>query len=297
MESQLNRSISIAQALSAFCGAPVEAFLTEHAQGAVVICPGGGYEFCSEREGKPVARRCNTIGLHAFVLNYTCSPAPLGNRPLNELAAAVVWLRTHAASLAIPSDHIAVCGFSAGAHLAASLGIRWMDTSLFEEPGEVSQLDEPSERDKRDEQPSDKLSLVERERAAAEQRRPNAMILGYPVITAGPYAHRSSIEQLVGTDPAAQTTVSLETFVTAQAAPAFLWHTADDATVPCQNSLLLVNALLQAGVLCEYHLYPHGVHGLSLATPEVDSTEKGRVADPHVAGWFDELAGWLATIW
>lgn len=62
-----------------------------------------------------------------------------------------------------------------------------------------------------------------------------------------------------------------------------------------QNSLLLAGALSAAGVRYEMHLYPRGVHGLSLATPEVDEPEKHRVADPHIAGWFGSASnGWYS---
>ena len=86
---------------------------------------------------------------------------------------------------------------------------------------------------------------------------------------------------------------SLETQVTADTPPAFFWHTVTDPEVPVQNSLLLAGALSAAGVRYEMHLYPRGVHGLSLATPEVDEPEKHRVADPHIAGWFGQCLEWL----
>ena len=73
----------------------------------------------------------------------------------------------------------------------------------------------------------------------------------------------------------------------------FFWHTVTDPEVPVQNSLLLAGALSAAGVRYEMHLYPRGVHGLSLATPEVDEPEKHRVADPHIAGWFGQCLEWL----
>ena len=257
--------MTLSETLSAACGAPVDVYLTEGARGAVVICPGGGYEWRSPREAEPVARRFNTIGLLAFVLQYDCSSAPLGDRPLHTLSRAVAAVRTHCPDL--PSGRVAVCGFSAGGHLAASLGVRWHDPSRFPAGTDLA------------------------------AHRPDLMILGYPVVTAGAYAHRGSFVNLAGPDPDAQALWSLETLVTPSAPPAFVWHTADDKSVPCQNSLLLVGALAAQGVSTEFHLYPHGVHGLSLATPEVDEPEKGRLADPHVAGWFDELTDWLNGFW
>lgn len=259
--------MTLASELSAACNAPVDVYLTENARGAVVICPGGGYGFCSPREGAPVARAFNRIGLDAFVLWYDCQHPPLAEKPLKTLSKTVQAVRGRAETLGIRTDRIAVCGFSAGAHLACSLGALWNNADRF-----------PATND-------------------LQAHRPDAMILGYPVVTAGEFAHRRSLEQLAGMNQAAQRTWSLEQLVGAHTPPAFIWHTADDREVPCQNSLLLVNALVQNDIMCEFHLYPRGVHGLSLATPEVDETDKGRVSDPHVAGWFAQLAEWLDILW
>ena len=91
------------------------------AKPALVICPGGGYEFCSIREGAPVARAFAKDGIESFVLEYDCSPAPLGTMPVRTAAAAVAWVRTHAADFDIDPDRIAIGGFSAGGHLAGTL--------------------------------------------------------------------------------------------------------------------------------------------------------------------------------
>ena len=88
------------------------------------------------------------------------------------------------------------------------------------------------------------------------------MILCYPVISAGVYAHRGSFRRLAGPDEEAQQHYSLEKFVTAEAVPAFLWHTAEDELVPFQNSLLLAGALAKFKIPVELHVFPYGVHGL-----------------------------------
>ena len=85
---------------------------------ALILCPGGGYEYCSIREGAPVARAFARDGVEAFVLEYDCTEVPLGAKPLHTLSASVAWVREHAAQLGIAADRIAVGGFSAGAHLA-----------------------------------------------------------------------------------------------------------------------------------------------------------------------------------
>ena len=88
---------------------------------ALILCPGGGYEYCSIREGAPVARAFAREGVEAFVLEYDCTEVPLGVKPLHTLSASVAWVRAHAAQLGIAADRIAVGGFSAGAHLAGLL--------------------------------------------------------------------------------------------------------------------------------------------------------------------------------
>ncbi len=247
-------------------GAYVEIYPVEgEAKGAVVICPGGGYEFVSAREARPVAEAFGKAGYHAFVLTYQLGEErePLENAPLGELGAAVAYVNSRRGQYGIEEKHVYVCGFSAGAHLAASLGILWNDAGRF-----------PKGTDLR-------------------LHRPDAMILCYPVISAGVYAHRGSFRRLAGPDEEAQQHYSLEKFVTAEAVPAFLWHTAEDELVPFQNSLLLAGALAKFNIPVELHVFPYGVHGLSLATKEVEELEKGRIEDPHVARWMELCVKWM----
>lgn len=143
----------------------------------------------------------------------------------------------------------------------ASLGVHWEDRLLFSD--------------------YDNLRCI----------RPDAMILAYPVITAGTFAHVDSFKALVG--DADTSYFSLETQVKETTPPTFLWHTVSDELVSVQNTMLFAGALLQNHVPMEMHLYPAGLHGLSLATPEVDEPQKGRLSDMHVAGWFNDCIEWL----
>lgn len=233
---------------------------------ALVICPGGGYGFCSIREGAPVARAFARDGIESFVLEYDCAPAPLGSMPLHTLSAAVAWVREHAARFSIDPDKIAVGGFSAGAHLAGTLAATW-HREAWAAPG-----------------------------TDLQKHRPNAAVLCYPVVTAGAYAHRGSFEQLAGADEAQQRAFSLETLVEAAMPPTFLWHTLTDATVPVENTLLLEAALRRAGVPHELHLFPRGAHGLSLADYETADPARGRLPDRHVNRWQALCAEWLKEL-
>ncbi len=90
---------------------------------AVLVCPGGGYLYCSAREGEPVALRYAAAGFHAFVLRYSVGYDAAGFSPLEEVSWAIGYIRQNAADWHIAADKIAVCGFSAGGHLALSSGL------------------------------------------------------------------------------------------------------------------------------------------------------------------------------
>ena len=125
--------------------------------------------------------------------------------------------------------------------------------------------------------------------------RPDAMILCYPVITSGEFAHRGSINNLLGgeADEKLLHEVSLEHHVSEKTPPAFIWHTLNDSIVPAENSLLFANALRKRNIPFELHIYPEGPHGLSLATKETD--EENRMVRPHVATWLRLCTEWLET--
>ncbi|MBN2046521.1 MAG: alpha/beta hydrolase [Anaerolineaceae bacterium] len=89
---------------------------------AVLIFPGGGYRFCSEREAEPIAMGFLAAGFHAFVLRYSLNEQAKFPRPLNDAEAALTLIRDHAEAWGIDPQKIAVCGFSAGGHLTAALG-------------------------------------------------------------------------------------------------------------------------------------------------------------------------------
>ena len=118
--------------------------------------------------------------------------------------------------------------------------------------------------------------------ADREPSRPDALILCYPVINVTEeFGHRGSGKNLLGEKFGTPEALrfNLETRVTAETPPAFLWHTADDNGVNVANSLLFAEALWKNGVTAELHVFPHGRHGLGLA-PEA----------PDIAVW-PELAG------
>ena len=98
---------------------------------AVLIIPGGGYEHVSVREGEPVALRFLAQGYHAFVLEYSVEAAACDKHPLEELARTVLMVRQNAEKWLVDPQKVVVIGFSAGGHLAASLGVHWDDPEIL----------------------------------------------------------------------------------------------------------------------------------------------------------------------
>jgi len=172
--------------------------------------------------------------------------------------------RENAAEWNVESDKITVCGFSAGGHLAASLGTMW-DSDFVQNNSEI----------------------------AKGQTKPNALILGYPLITFGEHTAHGCFDSFAGkgADESLKKEFSLEFNVTAETPPTFIWHTVDDMVVPIENALMFASALQEKKVQFEMHLYQNGPHGISLATDEVSEGEGW--SNPHIATWIDLCVEWL----
>lgn len=233
------------------------------ARPAVVLCPGGAYEFTNDRESEPVAMAFLGMGFHVFSLRYSTEK---GSWPeaLLELALAIKIVRRRAKEWNIDSERIIVVGFSAGGHLAAEYCCKWNQKWL-----------------------ADKLD------ANIQQLRPSALVLGYPVITAGTYSHERSLKNLLGDQdrPEQRRNISLEYQVGPHVPPTFLWHTANDEMVPVENSLLFASALSASGVPFELHIYPFGAHGISLGNR--CTAEYDRHLNDYCCAWMDEVKKFL----
>ncbi len=230
----------------------------------VLLCPGGAYSYTSDREAEPLAMRFLAMGYHVAILRYSCAPAVYPTALL-ELAWAMKLIHAHADAWRVQTDHIFVQGCSAGGHLAASLGVFWQEPWLAERTGVES-----------------------------EALRPAGLILCYPVITSGEYAHRGSIENLLGGSGTEELLerVSLEKQVTAQMPPVFLWHTYTDASVPVENSLSLIASMRRYGIPVEFHMYPVGGHGLSTCD-EQSAKGDGSCVQKECQSWLPLVKVWL----
>lgn len=229
-------------------GAAVKGYLQEErgdltghkTRPALVICPGGAYRWLSPREKDPPAFEFLAMGYQVFLLEYSCGPQAAGYRPLRELAETVKKLRENHGAWMIDPEKIAVLGFSAGGHLAASLGALWNDPEL----------------------------------GLPEGCRPDALVLCYPVVSTRGYAHEESAQWVSGGDETLRQKLHLWDRVTPAFPPTFLWHGGEDTSVPPENSLTLAVRLRQNGVPFEYHLFGTGAHGISTCTQEVNTPDE-----------------------
>ena len=204
----------------------------------ILICPGGGYEFLSDREGESIAFKFNSFGYHAAVIYYSIAPVTYPTQLL-EVSAAVKYFKDHAEEYHIDPDRIAIFGASAGGHAAADYA-----TGYFR----------------------DEVTSVLK--VSSDYLKPAGMILAYPVITSGPFAHRGSFDNLLGElrdNKKMLDYLSIENRITKETPPAFIWHTFPDGCVPVENSLLLAEAMKKENIPFELHIFPSGDHGLGRA--------------------------------
>lgn len=205
---------------------------------AVLILPGGGYQYCSKREMDPVAYGFLQAGFQTFILNYSVRKEATWPTPLNDYDQAMDVIRQNAGAWNLYPDKIAVIGFSAGGHLAAAA-------------------------------------------ATMSRQRPNAAILGYAA--AG--------EDVKVCLPSAPDTID---YVDERTCPCFLFATRNDKVVPIQNSLRFMDALAQADVSFESHIYAYGPHGFSTADSSVQNPAEP-ICD-RVPNWQKDAIGWLRDV-
>jgi len=236
-----------------FCPPPIHGALKKP-RPCVLICPGGGYGIRAEHEGTPFAQLFGIAGLFSGVIHYRLSP----NRhpaPYADAARAIRLVRANAEKLGVDPDRIALMGFSAGGHLASTVGTQpelWLD-------------------------PEDDL-------AGKVSARPDRLILGYPVISFTHKAHEGCCKNLLGegAPESMKRQLSNELHVGKDSPPAFIFHTANDGSVPVQQSLRFAEACADAGVPHEIHVYKEGPHGVGMA-----------IHVPKLRSWTELMLAWM----
>lgn len=251
--------------LDAYINDPLPGFV----RSAMLVIPGGGYYgVCSDREGEPIAMGFIPEGFNCFVLHYSVARTRRFPAQLVEAATAMAHIRAHAAEYGIDPAKVFAVGFSAGGHLAGSLGILWNHPQV-------------------------------REIGDAASVRPDGVILCYPVVSSQiQNPEKGTFANLLCTDkaePDELAGVSLELHVTEESSPAFIMHTSDDAVVDVRNSLVLADAYRAAGLAFEMHIYPHAPHGAALGNA-ITSFGNKCWDDPAIARWVADAAAWTRTL-
>ena len=213
----------------------VEAYIKEGAKACVVICPGGAYvNKAADHEGVQIANWLNSIGKRAIKL-----------------------ARYYADKYGYDKDKIGILGFSAGGHLAGSVGTFKGDFGL----GNIDEIDKESDR-------------------------PDFMVLCYPVISFVDHSHMGSFYNLSeNKDIKTAKELSIELNVDSDTPPTFIWHTSGDLGVPVENSLNMALAMSRYNIPFEIHTYKDGPHGVGLAHEY-----------KHTAVWVDACKNWLEAM-
>lgn len=230
----------------------------------MVVCPGGGYAHCSEREAEPIALKFLNWGFNAIVLNYSCAPHRYPVQ-LREVAAVFEEIYKNANDWHCDTEKIGIIGFSAGGHLAAHYSNAY-------NCGVVREV-------------------------FPDSKKPNFSVLCYPVISAEETldAHKGSFVNLLGEFPTGDEAhkYSCEKLVSFDTPPTFVWHTAEDQVVPVKNSLVYASALADNKVPFSLRIYPYGVHGLSTVDHLTLNDDRLDAKTALAHQWLDDLKAWM----
>lgn len=228
--------------LEAYCPSNFNEIDINRKHKAVLVIPGGAYDFVSTREGEPIALKFLGESIAAFVIHYNCSPFTYPY-PLVEVFAAISYIRRNSERYHIDENKLSVCGFSAGGHLAAACSAYCTNEEY--------------------------ASFLNIEKS---EIRINGCILGYPVISTS-FGHDRTIENITQNKEELKDMMSIDLHITKGFPKTFIWHTAEDDAVLVKNSIALADSLAEKHVFFELHVYPKGWHGESLANEIVYNNE------------------------
>lgn len=234
---------------------------------AILVIPGGGYKnVCSDREGEPIAQAFIPYGYNAFVLHYSVDKKPFPSH-LIQCSKAMKHIRDNAQKYNINSEKIFVVGFSAGGHLAATLGTMWNKEEIYKE------IDMPFGYNK-----------------------PSGMMLIYPVISEK--YHKMSFQNLWQKEEISQSEAyasSVENHVSKDTSPAYIIHSSNDEIVDVKNSLALANALATNEIKFEMHIYPDAPHGVALGN-KITKCGVEKWSNSAIAEWVKNAVVWAEEL-
>ena len=234
---------------------------------AILVIPGGGYaEVCAEREGEPIAMAFMPYGYNAFVLHYSTLKKPFPAH-LIQASNAIKHIKDNAEKYNIDPEKIYTVGFSAGGHLAASLGTMWHKKEIYDV------VDMPFGYNK-----------------------PKGMMLIYPVIS--PKHHTGSFDNLLMEQNASSEkldAVAIEHNVDERSCPAYILHTSNDEMVDVKNSLIIADALASHSIKFEMHIYPDAPHGVALGN-EITKCGNPKWCNDAISKWIENAVLWADTL-
>jgi len=258
---------------------------------AILICPGGGYLYCSDREGEPIALSMAAMGYHAFVLRYSSyyddlskmsfengiEPKPVSAHPapVLDIALAMKCIHEHSNEWLVDTERIAICGFSAGSHNCAMYSVYWNKPLITDYIGVKKGL------------------------------RPAAAILSYgvsdntirpgemPAILDLPLENAYKIALFGNDNPSDEDRIAVSPalLVDADTPPTFLWTTTADGLVPPEQTILMAEGLAKHQIPFEMHIFESGSHGLALAKQSTAAARSNIM--PDVAVWISLAETWL----
>lgn len=238
--------------LTAYLLGPVDRCGFSGARPALLICPGGGFAECSNREEEPIAMHFAAQGYQVFVLQYSLGDRAAFPAPVCDAAWAMQVIRREAKRFCVDPHKVAVMGFSAGGYVAAALSVFAKDPSVCPE-------------------------------AAVGDVRPDAAVLCYPVLTARHgLAHEGSIRLLLGETadtPQRRAFLSLENHIPPSMPPVFLWHTAMIKAWMCRTACCLHPRWRRVGRALTCMFLKPGIMGWRIA-PCAPATSRTHI--PHI---------------
>lgn len=229
----------------------------------VIICPGGGFKFHSDREAQPIALKFNSIGIHAVVLRYQLVDDDHSVYPLSlqEMATTLNWLKTQTEHH-IDLKKVILIGFSAGSQIVADFNSIMLD---------------PEQREK-----------IFSEELEVE---PAVNVMGYPVVdmTLG-WPKEDSWAMKISPDIYYW---QAQEHLTKHGKPTFIWQTVTDEVVPVMNSIIYAQKMDMLKIPYEMHLFGSGSHGLSLATYVTQNPGVEKNLNDYDAKWWELCVNWL----
>lgn len=285
-------------------------FLNEHVQKdkrkrpLVIVCPGGAYNHLSVREGEPVALTFCNNGYHTVVLNYTVGTNAAMPKPLYDLASTIKIIRENSNEWNVDKNNIYICGFSAGGHLAASLGVFWNNPDMMKElvidDYEVIKpngliLSYPV---------VDLKSTINKSKTDFKQGEEKDFTLLHPMLQYDDIFEYSDDEVFLNYELLMNTYIcgqypteellkkySLQNHVGKDTPATFIWHGGEDKSIFPRNSILFANALDMHEVNYELHIFGKGGHGISLANEQTASKDTEIVEE--CKPWINLALKWL----